>query len=57
MKQKHTPQPAPRPTKADRDNHANQLNSQHHAYWQSRGLPEKPEGDQAQAPPPPPKKP
>jgi hypothetical protein len=29
--------------KSDRDNHANQLNSEHEAYWSSRGM-EMPEG-------------
>lgn len=26
------------PSKADRDNHANQLNSNNDAYWSSRGM-------------------
>lgn len=29
--------------KADRDNHANQLNPRHPAYWESRGLQPPPE--------------
>ncbi len=30
-------------TKEDLDNHANQLNSNNDAYWNSRGEPERPE--------------
>jgi len=30
-------------TKEDLDNHANQLNSEHDAYWQSRGYDERPD--------------
>lgn len=29
--------------KSDRDNHANQLNENNHAYWQSRGYDERPD--------------
>jgi len=29
--------------KADRDNHANQCNREHDAYWQSRGEDERPD--------------
>jgi len=29
--------------KEDNDNHANQLNQQHEAYWQSRGEDERPD--------------
>ncbi len=29
--------------KSDRDNHANQLNENNDAYWQSRGYDERPE--------------
>lgn len=53
MKPKSTPQPAPQPSQADRDNRSNQLNPKHDAYWQSRGLPETPEGGQAPPPPAP----
>jgi hypothetical protein len=55
MKSNSTPQPAQQPSKADQDNRANQLNREHDAYWQSRGLPGKPESAE---PPPalPPKK-
>jgi hypothetical protein len=31
------------PNNADRDNHADQLNSNNDAYWQSRGEDERPE--------------
>ena len=31
------------PNQADNDNHANQLNPNHDAYWQSRGEDERPE--------------
>ncbi|MHB8260695.1 MAG: hypothetical protein ACYDCN_08055 [Bacteroidia bacterium] len=31
--------------KADLDNHANQLNDNNDAYWQSRGYDEKPDDD------------
>ncbi len=31
------------PNQADLDNHANQLNPEHDAYWQSRGEDERPE--------------
>lgn len=30
-------------TKADRDNHANQLNPNNDTYWQSRGYEERPD--------------
>ena len=30
-------------SKSDRDNHANQLNPNHDAYWQSRGEDERPD--------------
>jgi hypothetical protein len=53
MTTKSTPQPAPQPSQADLDNRANQLNPNHDAYWQSRGLPEKPESDQGPPPQPP----
>lgn len=33
----------PGPNQADLDNHANQLNPEHDAYWQSRGEDERPE--------------
>lgn len=29
--------------KSDQDNHANQLNPEHDAYWQSRGEDERPD--------------
>ena len=43
MKPKNTPQPAPQPSQAELDNHSRQLDPQQDAYWQSRGMPEKPE--------------
>jgi hypothetical protein len=34
--------------KDDRDNHANQLNPEHDAYWQSRGYDERPDDGEDQ---------
>jgi hypothetical protein len=31
------------PDQADQDNHANQLNDNHDAYWESRGYDERPD--------------
>lgn len=39
----------PDPNQADLDNHANQLNENNDAYWQSRGEEERPETWQEQA--------
>ncbi|MCY3923412.1 MAG: hypothetical protein OXG27_13615 [Chloroflexi bacterium] len=42
-------------SKSDRDNHANQLNPNNDAYWQSRGEEERPsdwEDDQNESPKP-----
>jgi len=36
------------PNQADADNHANQLNSNNDAYWQSRGEDERPDNWQNQ---------
>jgi hypothetical protein len=46
---KQTSTPAPQPSQADRDNRSRQLNPADDAYWQSRGLPAKPDEG---APPP-----
>lgn len=37
------------PTKEDLDNHANQLNPEHDAYWESRGYDERPDDYQERA--------
>ena len=52
MKPKHTPQPQPQPSQADRDHRSRQLDPQQDPYWQSRGLPGKPESSEPPPEPP-----